>query len=112
MFAASLGCNIVGFEMQPKLYTMVEMGIRLSGYKSHAHIRHAAVWYKHTELSFTPNYYHPKKYNLGYTMLKNNTAGSIKINTTRIDKIIVNPKVIVLFKMYSITGTCMFLYVM
>ena len=93
MFAASQGCNIVGFEMQPKLYTIVELGIRISGYKPHAILHHAAVWYTEQELSFTPNYYHPKKYNLGYTILKNDTSGNIKINTSRIDHYISAHKV-------------------
>ena len=79
--------------MQPKLYTIVELGIRISGYKPHAILHHAAVWYTEQELSFTPNYYHPKKYNLGYTILKNDTSGNIKINTSRIDHYISAHKV-------------------
>jgi FkbM family methyltransferase len=93
MYAAALGCHMLGFEMQPKLYNIVEMSIRLSGYKSHSTLVNNAVWYNQLEMSFTPVVYGPKQTNLGYTHLVEGGKGDVRINTTRIDDVLVNPKV-------------------
>jgi FkbM family methyltransferase len=113
MYAASQGCHMLGFEMQPKLYNIVEMSIRLSGYKSHSHLVNNAVWFNQLEMSFTPVEYGPKQTNLGYTHLLESGKGNIRINTTRIDAVLVNPKVgpcncfaLVLFMTISYCSHC------
>jgi len=95
--AASLGCKVVGIEMQPKLFHAVEMGSRLSNFTNNAHLYNNAVWYRRKELSFTPNYYSPKVYNLGHTPLLTDKSGKYVINTTRVDRIISNKKVKIFF---------------
>lgn len=91
--AASLGCKVVGFEMQPKLFHAVEMGSRLSKFTNNAHLYNNAVWYRRKELSFTPNFYSKRVYNLGHTPLLGDKSGTHVINTTRVDSIISNKKV-------------------
>lgn len=93
LHAASLGAPIVGIEMQPKLFTAVEKSSRLSGFTNNAHLYNKAVWYRQKELSFTPNYYSPRVYNLGHTWLNMDKTGKYVINTTRVDSIISNKKV-------------------
>lgn len=93
MYAASMGCHMLGFEMQPKLYNIVEMSIRLSGYKHHSNLVNNAVWFSQLEMSFTPVVYGPKQSNLGYTHLLQDGKGDIRINTTRIDAVLANPRV-------------------
>lgn len=93
LHAASLGARVVGFEMQPLLFHAVEMSSRLSGFTNNAHLYNRAVWYRQKELSFTPNFYSTRKYNLGNTKLKRDKTGEFVINTTRVDRIISNKKV-------------------
>jgi hypothetical protein len=83
MFACSLGAQVYGFEMQPKLATAVEIGIRMSGYKSHAHLQNAALWYGVKEMSFSPDGYG----NLGATSLRSGSNFDIKVHTARIDSL-------------------------
>eukprot|EP01041_Mallomonas_annulata_P001191 gene1191-2317_t len=83
MYAASLGCKLWTFEMQPMLYTMVDMSLRLSGYRQRIHMFNTAVWYE-TGLTFS---FDPLINNFGGTRLKQEKNGKNLITTSRIDEI-------------------------
>eukprot|EP01041_Mallomonas_annulata_P009490 gene9490-19723_t len=83
MYAASLGCKLWTFEMQPMLYTMVDMSLRLSGYRQRIHMFNTAVWYK-SGLTFS---FDPLTKNYGGTFLKQEKNGKNLINTSRIDEL-------------------------
>ena len=55
LFAASLGCQVYGFEMQSVIYTIVDMSVRLSGYQDRVHLYNLAVTDKTNEtVKFSP----------------------------------------------------------
>jgi FkbM family methyltransferase len=83
MFASSLGCRVFGFEMQPFLANLVDMSLRISGYRFRSHVKNSAVWYlSGKNFSFTPY-----KGNFGGTAVKENEKeGTFKISSIRIDE--------------------------
>jgi FkbM family methyltransferase len=83
LFASSMGCRVFGYEMQPFHANLVDMSLRLSGYRSRSHVKNKAVWYiGGKNFSFTP-----KKKNYGGTVLKEKeSGGSLKIASIRIDE--------------------------
>lgn len=86
LFAASLGCNVRAFEMQPLVYTVLEMGIRLSGYQKHCHLFNEAIWNSTREVTFTPT-----KKNFGNTWIDSRTekgGGEVKMTSKRLDEVI------------------------
>ena len=121
LHAASLGAPIVGFEMQPKLFHVVEKSSRLSGFTGNAHLYNKAVWYRQKELSFTPHRYsysaNARSVNHGGTKLNNDKTGDFVIGTARVDSIISHKKVreikeyissrLALAGLWSISMSCM-----
>jgi FkbM family methyltransferase len=83
LFASSMSCRVFGYEMQPFHANLVDMSLRLSGYRSRSHVKNGAVWYlSGKNFSFTPE----KKNYGGTTLNKNETDGSFKIASIRIDE--------------------------
>jgi len=84
LFAASLKCEVWGFEMQPHIYTAVDMSIRLSGYRAWTHIHNNAVFHvSGRRLSFDSF-----KMNFGQTELRRDDHHKQQVLTTRIDDIL------------------------
>jgi FkbM family methyltransferase len=84
LFAASLECNVWSYEMQPMIYTMLEMSKSINGYH-HMKVFNAALWNEsNIEISFTPN-----RGNFGSTSLISNsgTKGAVVMRTQRFDEL-------------------------
>jgi len=84
LHAASRGCRVFSFEMQPRLYSLLQLSRRMNGYKSLI-IHHAALWNETgAPVSFTP-----EVGNFGGTSLQ--SGGKERTNemrTTRIDELL------------------------
>ena len=44
MFAAARHLRVFTFEMQPNLFTLIDLSVRASGYSSHVKIHNAPLW--------------------------------------------------------------------
>lgn len=91
LFAASLGCEVRAFEMQPLVYTVLEMSIRLSGYQKHAILYNEAIWNFSRPVTFTP-----RKNNFGNTWIDSRLdegKGEIKMVAKRLDSVILNENI-------------------
>ena len=80
LHAASLNVRVFAFEMQPELYTLVELSKRVNGFTK-LHVHNAALWHETgVEISFTP-----MEGNLGGTALQTDAkSGALKMKTTRL----------------------------
>ena len=89
LYAASLGCRLYGFEMQPYLHTLVDMSLRINGYRGHVSLFNTAVWDENDiELSYTP---YPTNY--GATVARQDSSGQFKIMSKRIDELFTEEKI-------------------
>ena len=86
MFAASLGARLYCFEMQPLLVTLVDISLRISGYKHNVQLFNVAIS-NQTGLNIS---FSPVPGNLGETYVKesrNEGAGTQIVTTRRIDEL-------------------------
>lgn len=89
LFAASLGCRLYGFEMQSYLFALVEMSLRINGYRNHVNIFNTAVWEESgLEFSFTPVFM-----NYGATSVQEKNTGEFKVMSRRIDELFTEEKI-------------------
>ena len=54
LFAASLGCRVWAFEMQPAVYTLLELSIRVSGYHDRVRAFNLPLWNFTRSVQFSP----------------------------------------------------------
>ena len=82
LFVASLGYHLYGFEMQERMFTLVELSRRVNGYHRMT-LFHTALWNETGhEVKFTP-----AVGNFGGTTLMNN-AGEVSMRTSRLDEFV------------------------
>eukprot|EP01035_Chromulina_nebulosa_P023333 gene23333-30241_t len=84
LFTASLKCEVWAFEMQPHIFTAVDMAMRLSGYRNRVHMFNNAVY----ERSNIAVYFDSFKTNFGQTKLHQDNHNSDMIMTLRIDEVV------------------------
>jgi FkbM family methyltransferase len=83
LHAASLGSSVWSFEMQPIIYTLLEMSVRVSGYRHHVKIFNFPMWNTtNTLVDFTP-----MEGNFGGTAAALNGTGAHKAKTQRFDQV-------------------------
>ena len=86
MFAASFGARLYCFEMQPLLVALVDISLRISGYKHNVQLFNVAIS-NQTGLNIS---FSPVAGNLGETYVKesrNESAGTQIVTTRRIDEL-------------------------
>eukprot|EP01036_Dinobryon_divergens_P036584 gene36584-47672_t len=84
LFTASLKCEVWAFEMQPHIFTAVDMALRLSGYRSRVHMFNNAVY----DRSETVVYFDSFKTNFGQTTVHHDKKNSDMITTLRIEEVV------------------------
>jgi FkbM family methyltransferase len=89
LFAASLGVKVWAFEMQLEVYTVLEMSLRMSGYRDHARVYNIPLWNSTREM-----YYTTMRQNFGGAYLRRDPApGEVKVNTSRLDTVVTDPRI-------------------
>ena len=112
LFAASTGCRVWSFDVQPKLLTLVDMGLRLNNYRHRVKLYNVAL-HSQEGLEFTFNDDEIKKNNYGGSKIltvdekialskkvnENVQADSlVRVNSKRIDSLF-EPKEVFFMKM-------------
>ena len=83
LYAASFGCQVYSFEMQPDCLNLLDVSLRISGYRPHVHLYNVPLWDSVIEISYTPD-----KNNFGATYVALAGEGGVKANTSRLDSLI------------------------
>ena len=89
LHAAARGCSVFSFEMQPRIYGLLELSRRLNGFHNMV-LHHAALWNETgSAVSFTP-----ARGNFGgTTLLSGGAAGTHEMKTKRIDELFTHKEV-------------------
>jgi FkbM family methyltransferase len=84
LYAGSLGVKVWSFEMQQLVYTLLEMSIRISGYRDRVRIFNVPLWNTTKEITYTT-----MKGNYGGAYVRRDAAeGEVKATTRRLDSIV------------------------
>ena len=95
LFAASLGCRVWAFEMQPAVYTLLELSIRVSGYHDRVRAFNLPLWNFTRSVQFSP-----VLGNLAGTgIAKDTQVGRLTSIAVRIDAIVPETEPIFLLKL-------------
>ena len=54
LYAGSLGCRVFAFEMQPLVHLLLELSVRISGYRDRVQVFNVPLWNYTREVYFTP----------------------------------------------------------